>query len=318
MFKPRNCLAALVAGLMLATPPARAADLVRVGYAAQSFAFSGAVEAGLELGVFARSGLDVRPTTFGGGAKLHQAMLSGDEDIAMAAGSDFAFLVKGSPEKAVYGVVNAPYSVGLFVTDPAIRTPDDLKGRKIGVTTRGSYTFWFASQLPHFLNWSSGAVTPVSIGGSLANETAALTTGQVDGVVGDIVLGLMLQHESRGRTLLNGADLVHDVLTALVYAHNDLIAQRPDVLRRYLAGIRESVDYIISHRDFTIALTSRLNALPPEVMARYVDITNPGWSRDGHIAPEQFPATAEAIVQAGLLEAKPDLTPFYNSSFAPK
>src|ERR1700761_1749220 len=120
-------LAAPVLALCLACGGAQAAEIVRVGYAAQSFAFTGAVEMGLQQGFFAREGLDVQPTMFSGGAKLHQAMIAGSEDVGMAAASEFSLLVRGSPERAVYGVVTEPYSVGVSAVDPAIRTPDDLK-----------------------------------------------------------------------------------------------------------------------------------------------------------------------------------------------
>ena len=303
----------------LAAGAARAEDTVRVGYAAQSFAFTGAVEMGLQQGFFARHGLDVQPTMYGGGAKLHQATVAGAEDVGMAAASDFSVLVKGSPERAVYGVVDEPFSVGVSAVDPAIRSADDLKGRRMGVTTQGSYTYWFASQMPRWLHWPAGVVVvPVSVGGTLAAQTAAVTTGQVDAVVGDIVLGLMLEHEGRGRIVLNAADVVKYVVTSLVFAHTDFIAQHPDTLRRYLAGVRESIDYILTHKAETVQLAMRINGLPEPVIAHYIDITNPGWSRDGRISEAQLRGTAEAIVQAGLLPSLPDLAPFYTEAFFPR
>jgi NitT/TauT family transport system substrate-binding protein len=297
---------------------ARAADLVRVGYAAQSFSFDGSVEMGIQEGFFTRQGLTVQPTMFGGGAKLHTAMIAGAEDIGLAAGSDFAFLVKGSPEHVVYGVVNQPYSVGVSVVDPAIRAPDDLIGKRIGVTTQGSYTYWFASQLPRFLNWKPGQTAiPVSIGGSLANQMASLTTGQVDAVVGDIVLGLTLHKEGKGQLVLNASDVVKDVVTAMVFAHNDLMAQKPDVLQRFLVGLRQSIDFLVAHKDVTMALAIRLNKTDPEITARYIDITNPGWSMDGVITKAQLRGTAVAIQQAGLLDTVADLQKLYDPDFAP-
>ena len=306
------CLIAMACG----AGGARAQDKLRVGYAAQSFSFTGSVETGIEQGIFARHGLDIAATTYGGGAKLHQAMLAGEADIGMAAASDFYLLVKGAPERAVYGVVNAPFSVGVAATSK-IRTPDDLKGRRIGVTTQGSYTYWFATQIPHFLHWTDGAVIPIAVGGSLATQTAALVTGQVDAVVGDIVLGLSLEARNRGHIVLNGADVVRDVVTSLAFAHQDLIAQRPEVLRRYLLALRESIDYLVTHRDDTVRLATRLLGLPPQVVAHYIDITNPGWSPDGRISRQQLTGTAQAIVQSGLLPELPDLAPYYLADFAP-
>ncbi len=308
----------LIAFLLVFGSPAFAADPIRVGYAAQSIIFGGPIQAGIDHGYFADQGLSIMPTTFSGGAKLHAAMASGAEDIGIAAATDLALLVKGAPEKLVYGVVDAPYSVAVSAIDPAIRTGDDLKGRKVGVTTTGSYTYWFASQLPQFLHWSSGRAIPVSVGGSLSGQTAALVSGQIDAVVSDIALGLMLESEKRGRIVLNGADVVRDVPSSAVFVQGDFLRDHPDQVRRFVAGVRQSLDHIIAHHDDMIDLLMRNTGLDRAVMAREADIIAPGWSRDGRITPAQIAATALVIVQAGLLDELPDLTPYVVTDFMPK
>jgi ABC-type nitrate/sulfonate/bicarbonate transport system substrate-binding protein len=117
--KPRktNGLAVLSC-LLLATPVS--AETLRVGYAAQSPTFSAPIDTAQEQGFFKQVGLDVVPTTFGGGAKLHAAMIAGASDIGLGTGSDFAFIVKGAPEKCVYLVVDKPFSIGVAITNPAI------------------------------------------------------------------------------------------------------------------------------------------------------------------------------------------------------
>ncbi len=298
--------------------PALAADPVRVGFAAQAFIFTGAVDVGLENGIFARFGLDIQPTTYGGGAKLHGAMIAGAEDVAFGGGSDYAFLVKGSPERGVYGVVNEPFSVVISAADPAIRTAEDLKGRRVGVTTTGSYTYWFAMELPHFRKWAAGEkVNPVSIGGSLSGQTAALLSGQVDATVGDLVLGLSLQEQGRGHVVVNAAEMVKDVISSLVFAHTDFIAAHPDVLRRFLAGVHDAIAFMLAHPDQTARLTARVNGLSESVATRYIAMTEAGWSRDGRMSQAQLRATAEAIEQAGLLDSVPDLAPLTMQGFGP-
>jgi len=316
--KPRKTNGlAVMSCLLLATPVS--AETLRVGYAAQSPTFSAPIDTAQEQGFFKQVGLDVVPTTFGGGAKLHAATIAGASDIGLGTGSDFAFIVKGAPEKCVYLVVDKPFSIGVAITNPAIKTPDDLKGRKIGVTSTGAYTYWFASELPHFLHWPPGVgITPVSVGGAAAGQLAALTTGQIDAVVFDISTGLQLQHDGKGRLLLDAADYVKDVVTTVVWAHNDLSSGHPDELRRFLAAMRKATDYLIDHRDYQVDLIVRETGLSKDVIGPYVDITNAGWSRTGAITPAQLKGSAEALVQAGLLESVPDLAPFYTAAFDPK
>ena len=298
---------------------AATAETLRVGYAAQSPTFYAPIETARDQGYFKQAGLEVEATTFGGGAKLHGAMIAGATDIGLGTGSDFAWVVKGSPEKCVYLIVDKPYSIGVAVTNPAINTPDDLKGRKIGVTSVGAYTYWFASELPHFLNWPAGTkVTTVSVGGETSGQLAALLTGQIDAVVFDISVGLQLQHDHRGRLLMNAADYVKDVVTTVVWAHNDLQRDHPDELRRFLAAMRKATDYLIDHHDYQVQLIAKGTGLPVDIINQYVDITNPGWSKTGRITPAQLAGTAKVLVQSGLLTEVPDLTPDYTPAFDPQ
>ena len=309
-------VAALAVGF---APAAGAAETIRVGYAAQSPSFSAPIDAAIEQGYFARAGLEVVPTTFGGGAKLHQAMISGSTDIGFSPGSDFAYLVKGAPEVAIGVLVDQPASIGVSVINPDIKTPDDLKGRKIGVTSVGAYTYWFAMDLPHLLHWPAGAkVIPVSVGGAISGQLAALATGQIDGVVTDVTLGLQLQLEHRGRLLMNCADVAKDVVATVVWAHADMVREHPDVLRRFMAAALQGTSYLATHREDQIRLVTKETGLSPEIMGTYVDITNPAWSRDGRITRRQLSETAQALVTAGLLESAPDLSKYYTDVYLPK
>jgi len=308
-----------LATLIFAPVCAQAADSVRVGYAAQSPSFSAPIDAAMEQGFFAKAGLEVVPTTFGGGAKLHQAMTAGSSDIGLSPGSDFAYLVKGAPEVAIGILVDLPTSIGVSVINPDIRTPDDLKGRKIGVTSAGSYTYWFAMDLPHLLKWPAGSgVTPVSVGGAISGQLAALTTGQIDAVVTDVALGLQLQLDGRGKLLMNCADVAKDVVATVVWAHEDMIRSHPEVLRRFMAAALQGTNYLATHREDQIRLVTKETGLSPQIMGAYVDITNPGWSRDGRITQRQLSVTAEALVTAGLLESVPDLSKHYTDAYLPK
>lgn len=310
-------LAALLACAL--APAAHAADAVRVGYAAQSPSFMAPIDAAQEQGYFAKAGIDVTSTTYGGGAKLATAMMAGGEDIALATGTDFSYPVKGAPEIAVGVLVNEPFSIAVSSLKPEIRKADDLKGKIIGVTAAGSYTYWFVSQLPHFQNWPAGnEAKPVGIGGALNQQLAALTTGQIDAVVGDLTLPLTLQKEGKGHLVMDCADVVRDVVTSVIFAHNDMVKDRPEVLRRFVAATLQGVAFLRSHRAEQIALVTKETGLSPDIMGQYVDVTNPAWTSNGRITPKQLDATAPMLVQAGLLTEQPDLKPYYTEAFLPK
>ena len=57
------------------------------------------LDVGLQAGIFKKHGLDVQESSIDGAARLHQAMVSNSIDIALGAGTDIAFIAKGSPGK---------------------------------------------------------------------------------------------------------------------------------------------------------------------------------------------------------------------------
>ena len=103
---------------------------------------------GVETGIFKKHGLDVEISSFGGDAKMMQALAADGIDIALGGGPAFATIVKGSPMKAVAALANAPNTIMLVVLkDGPIKTVADLKDKKVSVSTAGSLTYWLTMQL---------------------------------------------------------------------------------------------------------------------------------------------------------------------------
>ena len=118
--------------LIFVLHPAVALDNARVGIpATEAFSFM-AVDFGNDLGIYAKNGIEVERVVLLGSAKEHQAMTAGAIDIAAGAGTDFAFLVKGAPERAVAATAGPPVDMGFVVLyDSPAKTSDDLHGKKL-------------------------------------------------------------------------------------------------------------------------------------------------------------------------------------------
>src|ERR1700722_372627 len=139
----RTLAALLLAAAVGAASAESAADKVRVGKSvSQPFAFA-PVEIGAAEGIWAKHDLDVETVIFAGDAKLQQGMVANSVDFGLGSGPAMGFLAKGVPAKAGGALANEPLSMGLIVgLSPGIQKPDDLKGKKIGVTTNGSLSYW--------------------------------------------------------------------------------------------------------------------------------------------------------------------------------
>src|SRR5690349_4264890 len=172
----------LIAAALLAAPAA-SAETLRVGKAGrEAFSFV-PVDVGVRTGIFKKYSLDIEIANFGGDAKLQQAMAADSIDIALGSGPGLAFIVKGSPVKGIAAMAGPPLLFALVVrNDDSVKTPDDLKGRKVGVSTVGSVTSWIVSEVSRQKGWGYDGVTQVPIGDD-ANRIAALKTRSIDAAI---------------------------------------------------------------------------------------------------------------------------------------
>src|SRR5437016_4274526 len=113
---------------LLAGPQASAQEKLRVGKAvAEAFAFL-PLDVGVRQGIFKRHGLDIEITSFGGGARLQQALAADSIDIGVSAGPELALLERGAPVKGVAMPFGPPVYLMLLVrADGPVRTTADLK-----------------------------------------------------------------------------------------------------------------------------------------------------------------------------------------------
>src|SRR5262249_44308140 len=140
--------ACLAAPALLVGPQASAQEKLRVGKAvAEAFAFL-PLDVGVREGIFKRHGLDVEITSFGGGARLQQALAADSIDMGGSAGPELALLERGARVKGGAMPFGPPVYLMLLVrADGPVRTAADLKGRKIGVSSARSLTGWLAVEL---------------------------------------------------------------------------------------------------------------------------------------------------------------------------
>ena len=159
--------------------PALAQMKVRVGQPqAGTFQFV-ALQVANEAGIFKQHGIEVEIVSFGGGPRVQQALAAESIDIGIGSGPELAFVAKGAPETAVAAIADAPYSVVLAVPkDSAIRSPEDLKGKTISISSKASLTDWLGRELSRQLGWGASGINLAPLG-TTAAQMAALKTRQI-------------------------------------------------------------------------------------------------------------------------------------------
>jgi ABC-type nitrate/sulfonate/bicarbonate transport system substrate-binding protein len=312
-----RALPALLAVLALSAPAAHG-ELLRVGKAVpEAFSFL-PLDIGMRYGIFKKYGIEIENSAYGGGGKLQQALTADSVDIGLGSSPEMSGIVKGVPIKAVAAMAGPPLLVALMVRpDGAIKSVDDLKGRRVGVTTANSLTAWLVSELSRQKGWGPDGISVTPLG-AIPGLLAALMMMQVDGFVADISTLLRAEEAGEGKILLSFGDLVKDFHIHVIFATNKLIATRPAAVRGFLSGWFETIAFMRANREKAVETAISVLDLNRGIAERSYDVLMPMFSDDGRFNPKALAVLSRSYVDLKFLPTQPDMSKLYTEEFLPK
>jgi NitT/TauT family transport system substrate-binding protein len=174
--------AAAALGIVLILVTASAAQevkSVRIGYPSLGFR-QGHIWVGKDEGLFRKYGLDVEPVFLRGGQLAIQALAAGDPPI-MSIGQVVQANLSGFSLALIAGVEN--YYDSTIFGRPGLSTPEQLKGKRLGISGYGAATHFAALIVAKHFNLDPNKDLTLVPGGPDAERLAALTAGKIDASV---------------------------------------------------------------------------------------------------------------------------------------
>ncbi|MGE5304485.1 MAG: ABC transporter substrate-binding protein [Alphaproteobacteria bacterium] len=310
--------ALFLAGVIACAPAAMSAETLRVGKSVpQAFSFV-PLDVGMQNAIFKKNGLDIEASAFSGDAKMQQAMAADSIDVGIGSGPAMAFIAKGAPIKAIAAMAGRPLLLTLVVrNDGSIKSVADVKGKRIGVSTVGSLTYWVADELSRQRGWGKGGVeiTPV---GAFKPMLAALKTKQIDAMVTDVATAYELEKNGEGKIVFRFGDLVKDFHIHVIFATNKVIASRPEALRAFLKGWFETIAFMRKNKANTVQIAKDIMETDAGIAGRVYDELMPMFSDDGKFDPKALAVLSRSYVELKVLDKEPDMTKLYTEAFLPK
>jgi NitT/TauT family transport system substrate-binding protein len=314
---PRRLCLIACAGVFLSASPA-AAETLKVGKAvAKSFSFS-MIDLGVKAGIFKKHGLDLEIISFGGGARLQQAMAGESIDIGFGGGVEMAFIAKGSPILGVAAIAGPPDLVRAMRPDAGIAGIADLKGKKVSVSSPNAVTGWMMRELARQQGFDPARQEGITlIGNAPQAGWAAMRTGQVDGIVDNYGAVLDAEQRGLGRLLTRFSDHVKDFHMYVIFASNRLIESKPDTVRAFLRGWFETVAYARSHKAETIEVASAVTDIEKSLNEKIYDFQMSIFSTDGRFDGKALQTIRRSFVELKILDKEPDMATLYTEKFLP-
>jgi len=316
-FKRRAMTMALAAVLTLAGGTAFALDKIRFGKSVpNSFAFSTA-EVGIDAKIWQQEGIELAISAFRGDAQMQQALTAGAIDVAVGSGPGLGFRAKGIPAVGVAAMYGAPSNLALSVLSRSpIKSVADLKGKRIGVTTLGSLTDWLTRKLSQEQGWGPNGIEVAALGGVPA-RLAAMERNELDGLVIESATAFELEEQNKGRTILLFGDIEKHFYTHVIFATDEMIEKRPDVLRRVLRGWFKTVAFMKANKDATVKSSAKVVQVRDSVASKVYDTQMGSFSTDGAWDPIAIDVIRNSLKDLGILDFVPDAKAIYNDKFVP-
>ena len=197
-----------------------------------------------QIGAFKAQGLDVKIVPPSDPALPPRLVAAGQADLAITYQPQVHFFAdEGLPLVRVGTLINSPLNT-VIALDKSIKTPADLKGKKVGYSVSGIEQATLATMAQH------AHIDPQSI--KLINVnfqlTSALLAGQVDAVIGGYrnIEALELKLQGKDPQVMNVEDFGVPAYDELV-----IVANRDEIhaakIKKFLVALQEGVTYLRAH-----------------------------------------------------------------------
>jgi NitT/TauT family transport system substrate-binding protein len=277
-----------------------------------------------EKGYFADAGFDVTITQGKGSGSTAQIVGSKAAPFGFADGYVVGNSVaKGMRLKMVGGVYRRNPAAVMVLEDSDIKTPKDLEGRTIGITT-GSAQF---QQWPAFVKGAGldpSAIRVINVDG--AGAAPALINGQVAAIAG-FGQGYIPAIEIRGKKNVRAfwyADVGVTCMSNGIIVHDDLLAE-PDVIRGIVRASIKGFLYGRAHPDEMAEIVKQAQpASDLAITLREAQLSWGTWVTPttankplGWMAASDWDATVAALRSYGGVTSPVEPTELYRNDFVP-
>src|ERR1051325_10030668 len=207
-----------------------------------------------EANLFAKYGLDGEVITINGSGIASKALISGNIDVcpiatptviaADVAGSDMAILAHTMP-----GVVHA------LMVKPEIKRVEDLKGKKIAVSSLGSLTDFLVRAIAKKKGLNPDRDLTLIVTGSDSERIVALKSGAVDAAA--------MSHPGYGRAKKLGFNMLWDASKEIDYPWMEITTRRANIkndretVMNYVKAHVEGIARFKRDRDFGVRIIKK-------------------------------------------------------------
>ena len=244
----------LALSVILSIPQAVAQEKLRLGLSSIG-ATNGSIWAAEEKGLFRKHGVDVEVIFIGGGgARVVSSLLAGDINFSVGGGEGS---IRSQMRGAETVIASSTLTKGLqrILAKPEIKTYQDLKGRKIGITQFGSAAHLVLALMLKKWNMRPDQVQTLQVGSSPA-LLASLDKGGIDAAV--LTLPTFFLAEDKGYRVV-GDPMTMDIyyLQNTLESTRSFLRKNRDQALKFMKGYIEGIAYFKKNKKESLDIMGR-------------------------------------------------------------
>jgi NitT/TauT family transport system substrate-binding protein len=227
-----------------------------------------------ELGLFNKYGVDVEPVFIRGAPILVAGLASGDIQVGSTGGSATLAAVAGGQDLKIIATFGSRNTFDL-VAQPDIKRPEDLRGKRIGLTSIGGTT-WMALLLwlEHFGLDVQRDQMQLQVMGEQALTTQALQNGVINAAILDGIFSRRLK--PKGFTIVGEySELKYQFVSQAFVVQRGLLQQRGDMLENLLKAEIDGLAFVLAPKNKPAVIRTLMRRVKTDAAAAeegYLDL----------------------------------------------
>lgn len=249
-----------------------------------------------------KHGIDFDPVFIGASAVLFQSMLSGAADFSGSGGpSIISNVLRGGDIIHVTAMV--PRFTQSIMVKPEIKKPEEMSGKKIGVSRLGTVTH-FALQTA-IDGYGVKNVTILQMGGQ-PEALAGVMRGSVDGAVFSPPYNFQLKKQGYNELVSpNDLQKLTEFITNGIVARRSVAEKDKDTVIKLIKLTAESIKLVQTDREFTKKVIMKWMPMKdPDMLEQVYRFATENYSKEGFVPEAALRSMTKQMVQSNLVDAK--------------
>ena len=268
-----------------------------------------------EAGFYKDEGLNVELVVMRGAPAI-QGLIGGTVPFASSGGAGLLPIIRGAPLRIVFTTFSRP--MFWVYSKPEIKTVEELRGKKIGVSSIGSGPDTLLRTMLKKHGLDAGRDVVILSTGPGTARFFSLKTGVTDAAVLNEQAALMAQ-ESGLRQLFSftkGEDFVE--VQGSIVVRDSLLESDPLLVEKFTRATLKGALYLKDNRAGTVAIHSRVLKVNETIANRVYDLARPGVTADGTVSEDIQKKAIEQIVERTDIKELPPLRKVFDFAITRK